>query len=140
MNNQADEIRRKAEEANTTPVRIALFGQPGAGKSSIINAIIGEEKAEVGVGTDTTQKLEDYEWNGLFLCDLPGYGTNRFPTEGYLDRFEIPSFDVFICVSATKFSSGDHEFYMKLRELRKPCIFVRNCPASAPMGPNWRFE
>ncbi len=126
MSEHANEIRRRAEQANSTPVRIALFGQPGAGKSSIINAIIGEEKAKVGVGTDTTQKREDYEWNGLYLCDLPGYGTTMFPIEGYLERFDILSFDVFICVSAGKFSAGDNEFYSKLREFEKPCVFIRN--------------
>jgi GTP-binding protein EngB required for normal cell division len=126
MDKYAEDIRRKAEEANSTPVRIALFGQPGAGKSSLINAIIGEEKAKVGVTTDTTQDLEEYNWNGLTLCDLPGYGTAKFPTTGYLERFNIPSFDVFLCVSAGKFTAGDTEFYQKLRYLNKICIFVRN--------------
>jgi GTP-binding protein EngB required for normal cell division/uncharacterized protein (DUF697 family) len=126
MDDHAENIRRKAEQANSTPVRIALFGQPGSGKSSLINAIIGEDKASVGVATDTTQELEEYEWNGLFLCDLPGYGTTKFPIEGYFERFNIRSFDVFLCVSAGKFTSGDVEFYSKLYDIKKVCIFVRN--------------
>jgi small GTP-binding protein len=123
---EAEAIRSKAEEANTVPVRIALFGQPGAGKSSLINAIIGEEKAHVAPVTDTTQELEQYEWNNLVLCDLPGYGTTKFPVGTYFERFKVLSFDVFLCVSAGKFLEGDTMFYRELKTQKKPCIFIRN--------------
>jgi hypothetical protein len=67
LNPDAEAIRRKAEEADHTPVYIALFGQPGAGKSSLINAIVGQQLAKVGVENDVTTERTDYEWNGLFL-------------------------------------------------------------------------
>jgi GTP-binding protein EngB required for normal cell division len=123
---EAEKIKAKAEAANNIPVRIALFGQPGAGKSSLINAIVGEDVARTGVHTDTTQNLEEYDWNHLILCDLPGYGTEKFPVGTYFEKFKILSFDVFLCVSSGKFLEGDTLFYRELRAEKKPCIFVRN--------------
>ena len=66
LNEDAEAIRKKAEEADETPVYIALFGQPGAGKSSLINAIVGRQLAKVGVENDITTEPENYAWNGLF--------------------------------------------------------------------------
>jgi hypothetical protein len=58
LNPDAEAIRKKAEETEKTHVYIALFGQPGAGKSSLINAIVGQPLAKVGVENDVTRR----EW------------------------------------------------------------------------------
>lgn len=126
LNPDAESIRKKAEEAEKTPVYIALFGQPGAGKSSLINAIVGQPIAKVGVENDVTLERTDYEWNGLFLSDLPGYGTARFPAATYLEKFEITKFDVFLCVAAGKLKDDDISFFRELVHAGKRCIFVRN--------------
>ena len=120
-----DEIIRKAKEVQETKVRIALFGQPGAGKSSLINAIIGEDKFETGVKTDTTKSAEEVEYKGLSFVDLPGYGTSGFPKENYLKKFDILNFDIFLCIFDGKLREADVEFFNKLREVKKICIFVR---------------
>ena len=126
ISEQAESLRKKAEEANSTPVRVALFGQPGAGKSSIINAIVGEKIATVGSHTDTTVTEEKYTWNGLYFCDLPGYGTAKFPAETFFKRFDVLSFDIFLCVSSEKFTEADTAFWQKLKSEARICIFVRN--------------
>ncbi len=46
--------------------------------------------ANVGVGTDMTVNKNSYEWNGLSLIDLPGYGTAKFPSETYFEQFDVP--------------------------------------------------
>jgi small GTP-binding protein len=122
----AEQIRRRAEEANNASVRIAFLGQPGAGKSSLINALVGEEIARVSEITDETIEAESYQWHGLVLCDLPGYGTRLFPAKTYFEEFDIPTFDIILCISAGKFSANDTEFYRRLQTLGKTCIFVRN--------------
>jgi small GTP-binding protein len=119
-------IRRKAEEAENTPVYIALFGQPGAGKSSLINAIVGKQFAKVGVENDVTTERTDYECNGLVLSDLPGYGTVKFPAATYFEKFEITKFDIFLCVAAGKLKEDDIAFFRELVHAGKRCIFVRN--------------
>lgn len=65
------------EDLKNAKVRIAISGQSGSGKSSMINAIIGKKVADVG-STETTQKIKSYFHNGLEFADLPGCGTLNF--------------------------------------------------------------
>jgi GTP-binding protein EngB required for normal cell division/uncharacterized protein (DUF697 family) len=112
-----------------TKINIALFGQPGSGKSSLINAIIGENVAEVSTRTDTTTEEGSVVWgeeDSLLLTDLPGYGTTRFPAHDYWQRFDLDKYDLFICVFSGKFHQADDELFNKIIEKGKSCVFVRN--------------
>lgn len=123
---EIDAIRKKLDEESKVTVKIALFGQPGAGKSSLINKIVGKEVAEVGVETDKTIAEQSYEHNGLFFSDLPGYGTERFPEETYFEQFKINEFDLFLCVTSGKLHQADSRFFKELKSLNKACIFIVN--------------
>jgi predicted GTPase len=50
-------MKRQLLAMDQARVRVALFGQPGAGKSSLINRLIGRPMAAPGVHTDTTYPL-----------------------------------------------------------------------------------
>jgi hypothetical protein len=78
---EAKPIREKLEEGLKQQVVIGLFGPGGAGKSSLINALVGEKVAKVGVQTDVTVAEKDIVHNGLCFRDLPGFGTKAFPAE-----------------------------------------------------------
>lgn len=121
-----EKIKNKLKDLEATKVRVALFGQPGAGKSSIINNIRDIKEAEVSQRTDTTTEGKEYEWNGLHLYDLPGYGTSRFPKDEYFEKFKIKQQDLFLCVFSGKFHQADTEFFREIREMGKVCIFIRN--------------
>ena len=41
INSEAQKIREKLESEKEQTVSVALFGQPGAGKSSLINKMVG---------------------------------------------------------------------------------------------------
>jgi GTP-binding protein EngB required for normal cell division len=126
LRDHAKQLLERLRQEDKGRVRVALFGQPGAGKSSLINALVGQHVAQVGVRTDTTTSCECYEWGQIVLADLPGYGTERFPSETYFDRFDIMSFDLFLCVTANKFTAEDAAFFRALNGAGKPCLFVRN--------------
>lgn len=67
------------------PARIAIVGRRGAGKSSLINAIFGEEKAEVGDYKSQTGigkwYLFENELGGLEILDTRGLGEGHSPDE-----------------------------------------------------------
>lgn len=126
IDDEAEIIRRKLDEESNTKVSVALFGQPGAGKSSLINKIVGQKVAEVGVETDKTVKASEYEAKGLRFVDLPGYGTQNFPKESYFRKFNIQQFDLFLCVVSGKLHQADTEFFQELANRGKVCIFVLN--------------
>lgn len=119
-------IQKRLQKESTEPLKIALYGQTGAGKSSLINTILGDEKAFVSPRADATTEAEVYEWNGLHLYDLPGYAGAKFHTEGFDEKFDIESFDLFLCVFSGKFTHADDQmFFRKIREGNRPCIMVR---------------
>jgi len=126
ISDEAEEIRKKLDEENSTKVSVALFGQPGAGKSTLINKIVGKKVAEVGVETDKTVQAASYEEKGLKFVDLPGYGTKNFPKETYFSKFGILGFDLFLCVISGKLHHADTEFFQQLTRRGKVCIFVVN--------------
>lgn len=123
---EAQRIHQLLTQEDEVSVVVALFGQPGAGKSSLINRLTGQKLAPEGVKTDMTQEARSYEWNGLKLIDLPGYGTKQFPKETYLQRFNVWTYDVFLCVFSGKFRDEDSEFFLELKTRNRPCLFVRN--------------
>lgn len=123
----AKNLREKLAEELKNPLKIALFGQPGSGKSSIINRLVGKNIADIGVSTDKTKEAECFEWNdSLLLCDLPGYGTTSFPADNFIDEFNVYGFDLYLCVFAGKFHQADTEFFSDLTKRGKVCLFVRN--------------
>ncbi len=126
IDDEVENIRSKLSEMDKSIVKVALFGQPGAGKSSLINKMVGKKVAEVDVRTDTTVDLAWHEANGLKFGDLPGYGTIRFPKESYFQQFDIEQFDLFLCVSDGKFHQADTEFFSELKKRGKVCIFIFN--------------
>lgn len=64
-----------SEEAKPA-IRLALIGKPNVGKSSLINAIIGEERAIVNDQPHTTREPQDtsieYEGHDFILIDTAG--------------------------------------------------------------------
>lgn len=120
-----DNIKEELRADEEVQIRVAVFGQPGAGKSSLINSILGESAAQVGVGNDTTKQECLYEYNGLYFADLPGYDTARFPVDTYLQRFDLNSYDAFICVFGGKFHAADAVFFRQLQAERESCLLVR---------------
>jgi ribosome biogenesis GTPase A len=53
--------------------RVILYGGYNSGKSTLLNALMREEKAEVG-DVPTTHKITSYHWHGYEMIDSPGIG------------------------------------------------------------------
>lgn len=113
------------EKEQQDPVTIGLLGQPGSGKSSLINSLTGHDLAGVGVQTDYTTGPKAFQWRGLSLWDLPGYGTAGFPEDGYLERFKVLEFNALLCIASGKFRGEDTRFFQEVMRRGKTVIFVR---------------
>lgn len=113
-----------------TVLRIGLIGQPGAGKSSLINRLLGKELFAVGVHTDTTVSAQREKYNDLEIVDLPGYGTGRFPLDSWAAEFRPQELDMYVFVFDGKLHDADGEMFRLLarwrQERQRPYFIVRN--------------
>jgi len=52
----------------------AFIGRSNVGKSSLLNALVGQKAARTSNTPGRTQQINLFDWNGVMLADLPGYG------------------------------------------------------------------
>lgn len=102
-----------AEEA---PIRIAVVGRPNVGKSSLVNALLGEERVIVADVPGTTRDSVDvaFEYGGRPFVLVDTAGIRRKPSEDLERWMTIRSEEALrradVCVLVVDpFEMGDHE-------------------------------
>nr|XP_034974976.1 interferon-inducible GTPase 5-like [Zootoca vivipara]XP_034974977.1 interferon-inducible GTPase 5-like [Zootoca vivipara] len=133
MQEAAYEVKEEMEEMENTELDIAITGETGSGKSSLINALRGKKAeddgaAPVGV-TETTLNPKVYTHSKdpkVKFWDLPGIGSPDFSPESYLKMVDFPSYDFFIIVGSERFRSNHTDLAQAIQEMEKKCYFVRS--------------
>ena len=126
------EINKKIK--NVTP-EIMVYGIYNAGKSSILNELIGENKAKVQ-DIPTTDSVDYYSFNGYKIADTPGVFApieHEEVTEEHLKKADIVLF-----VMSTTGSNEKAENYKRMKlidQAGKKIIIVLN-DKNGDMGKN----
>lgn len=118
------ELDKKFNAFKNAEVKIAIIGQSGSGKSSLINAIAGQRIAKVGA-TETTVEAQSFSSGGITFTDLPGLGTIKFPKDEYIAKFELEAYDAVIVVTANRFYENDLWLIKEMNSLGKFIFVVR---------------
>ncbi len=118
-------FKKDLESFKNAKIKCGIIGRSGTGKSSLINAIAGEEVAEVGEIETTMNVNEPISHGGLLFYDLPGCSTSNFPKEKYIEEFNIKDFDCVILVTADRFYEDDLFLIQELIQIKKPVYTVR---------------
>lgn len=126
------------EEPETDGPRIAIAGRPNVGKSRLLNALLGQERAIVSDVPGTTRDSLDtqIEWNGepVTLIDTAGIRRRGRIDEG-VERFSVlrsmrsieRSDVVLLVIDATEgFTAQDLHIAGFIEEQKKGCVVVVN--------------
>ena len=132
----ARQCKEKMAEFDKATVRCGVIGIAGSGKSSLINAIAGEQVCATGC-TEQTQEKQEYRHHGLILVDLPGCGTDAHRRESYVSQHNLEDYDCFIIVTSNRWREDDTYLVTELRKMRKHFFVVRSMFDQA-VAAEWR--
>ena len=112
---------------------VAIIGKPNAGKSTLINAIIGEKVSIVSPKAQTTRNnilgiLNEKDYQIVFI-DTPGVNTVNTKLDSFMQdsiRGAIADVDaIVICIDASQdINKKDYDFVEKQAKLNIPIIVV----------------
>ncbi len=131
------EVKKLAKDTKDA-IKVAIVGKPNAGKSSLLNAILGEERALVSDIPGTTRDVVDtlFEWNGnkfLFL-DTAGlrkkskvdYGVEFFSVGRTLDAIKKADVILHVIDAEQGATEQDTKIAHLIQKYTKPAVIVIN--------------
>lgn len=102
---QRERIIRRAEEIRHYQPKIAVFGKTGSGKSSLCNAIFGQDVAPISDIDACTREPNEYLLNlshdsAVLLVDVPGVGESIERDREYATLYQrlLPGVDLLLWV------------------------------------------
>lgn len=101
---KANEFRRAYQEKSRQPIKVAVLGQSGVGKTTTVNNLFGADfkVSRTIVGTSDAQ-YKDFELKDggtITIVDLPGYGRSVSEDEKYKEIYlqELKGCDVILLI------------------------------------------
>lgn len=143
-------LKSKLDSAINYVPRIGVMGKSGAGKSSLINAILGKPVCETGsVGGCTRAFQEEHLHIGrhkITFMDLPGIAENESRHQEYSKLYaeKVKDLDLILWVIKVydRANKNDEEFYNDLIKVYKKdrILFVLSQCDKAEPTRDWNYE
>lgn len=118
--------------AHQHDINVAITGEAGTGKSSLMNALLGTEQAKTGVVECTmTPRRYDIQADGalagkVHFWDLPVVGTMNFPADRYIREMGMRYFDVVVLITFNRIMESNVQVVRELDKHRVPVLVVVN--------------
>lgn len=125
------EIEAMLVKLSAGELHVAVFGRVSVGKSALLNALIGEERFEVGVLHGTTTTREAARWqrigdSGVHLIDTPGINEIDGAERERLARHVAARSDLVIFVVDGDLTATEAQALAELKATQRPLLLVLN--------------
>lgn len=133
-----DELEKMAEKLQSGRVEIVVFGEISTGKSALINALVGDEIAQVSVQGGWTQDVWQVPWDGIGYCvpgladsqvvlvDTPGLNEVGGAERGEMARSAAARADLVLFVTDSDLNETEYSALVELAASHKPILLVLN--------------
>ncbi|XP_060696927.1 interferon-gamma-inducible GTPase 10-like [Hemiscyllium ocellatum] len=123
------EIKNKLDDLDSAQLNIAVMGEGGSGKSTLITAMIDLEMSEEGRVVDTEAIKEPIGYPHPVLpnvqfWELPGMDLSNLELNDYLKMVNVEQYDIFIIVSDCRFKGSAGESAKAILQEGKPFYLV----------------
>jgi GTP-binding protein Era len=150
LESEIDRLTKMLDKLDRSVVQIAAFGMVGRGKSSVLNALLGEDAFVVGPLHGVTQTVGSANWqleeeaieasqksiqrlslagvndSQIQILDTPGIDEVDGKTREILAKKVAKQVDLILFVIAGDIAKVEYEALSQLRESGKPMILVFN--------------
>jgi uncharacterized protein len=117
-----EKIEEKLNKINSYEPKVGVFGKTGVGKSSLCNALFGQDICEISDIKSCTREPKEIflsiGGSGLKLLDVPGVGESGIRDKEYEELYEqlLPELDLIFWVlkGDDRAFSSDEQFYKRL--------------------------
>lgn len=133
-----DELEQMAEKLESGRVDIVVFGEISTGKSALINALVGDEIAQVNVQGGWTKDVWHVPWNGIGYCvpgfaesqvvliDTPGLNEVDGAARAEMARSAAARADLVLFVTDSDLNETEYSALVELAASHKPILLVLN--------------
>jgi small GTP-binding protein len=138
MQQSLKDLEHAAEKLRNGHVEIVVFGEINVGKSSLINAILGEAVNEVSIEGGKTKLEKPTEWEGsgyrmegfansaVIIVDTPGINEVAGAERECIARAATKRSDLILFVTDSDLNEIEYQELKQLAETNKPIQLVLN--------------
>jgi GTPase len=138
MAGELSQLRDLSKKLDENTIEIAAFGMVSRGKSSVLNALLGQDVFQVGATHGTTVNRAAQRWEqgpdypsgmegaNLILVDTPGIDEVGGEVREALARETARHADLILFIVSGDMQRREIEALTELRSLQKPIILVFN--------------
>ena len=126
-------LQNALDRLDSKAIRISTFGLVSCGKSSLINALLGEEAVATGPLHGVTQSVTTLRWNpqpelglNVELIDTPGLDEVTGEARAVMAQEVAQKSDLILFVVAGDITRTEYQAICELRSTQKPLILVFN--------------